>query len=1054
MKKMNIFVVVAMVGLMTDMVAASQSAAELAVVDPGDATVYLSDGASSSEQAFKGDLVKQGPGTNSLSNADMLVANGRIVVADGNLVVGGAASSGEPAKPLDVLTNAAVWLDASLPSTVELVDGSTSNVLQWLDVRETGNGTSSNPYAYLRAVAYTNLGHSATYAPDPEGWFPVYVPAADGENAYVDFGQYSSGRTMRFRDSSGNVKRVGSLRHAFVVLGTHDGHYGFVFDPGSGNPIYVPQNYWNLVNCTMYHFIQSTSGWTVLLSGVFRVDGVAVDPVKDAKPNGGYQLLDIVAGKDDWMPQGFFSHANVANSEDGYRQGGGRLCEVILFTSPLEERDRLRVEAYLRNKWTGVAAALPSYAASTNGALELAVGGVVDMADPVALTVTSGATYNATTAGVECVSASGTSLVKTGDGEMVVKEVPAGLEQIDVQAGTLRLRQCADTLSIPTNLCGYIEDPSFEAFSGQNIGKASAGYNLSTATHGWSHVGSDNTYIARLNDTGTGSHYFNPVGKTFPDGDYVGVLHLRGGLATTVTLPADGIYRLSYWVAERPNYKGHEHLVKIDDHEIAQVKAWDGSYAYHLVSFRTPWLSAGEHTLALYGDENDNKDTRTASVSITDTVTTSGNLVALVDDFHLDWVESGEEYVAVSNASFEVSSFCAAGYEQNPVGLAGWEYVSTNDSDYVFLDQTWNNQPRLHPASDGCRILNLYGRVQIGQTVTFPTAGTYTLTCAAGSTASVASTKGRLSFSLGGVEIGTLTPTDVMKVYLFTFTVPEDNYSAKLVIAGQVDGSVVSLDDVRIALKSTSSTVLVNSFAEDGWSTNVVESDIYDGSGKVEWLSSTDTTPWGAVTYDDVCRVGIRNKASVWRTVSFPSAGTYRLAVASIGRFYRWNNVHLTNPGILTRYNGNEFDAWVAKGGVTNVVGRFGVDDRERFVTHRFVFELPEGGDWDVGFSGLKESVQKVEGNSTYHSCGGVLDGLEIEQVTPMQMPTLPKAVSIDVADGATLALDYVGTNEVSFVRYAGRSCIGEIDATTCPDFVTGVGSLFVRPKGTIILFR
>ena len=200
--------------------------------------------------------------------------------------------------------------------------------------------------------------------------------------------------------------------------------------------------------------------------------------------------------------------------------------------------------------------------------------------------------------------------------------------------------------------------------------------------------------------------------------------------------------------------------------------------------------------------------------------------------------------------------------------------------------------------------------------------------------------------------------------------------------------------------------------------------------------------------------MGIRNKASIWRTVAFPAAGTYRLTISSIGRFYRSNDVYLEDPGILTRYSGNVFNAWVAKGGVTNVVGTFGVDDRERFVTHRFLFELPEGGDWEVGFSGLKESQQKVAGSSNYHSCGGVLDGLVIEQVTPKAKPTIPQAATIEVADGATLALDYLGTNEVAFVRHAGKNYSGDINAQTCPAFITGVGALYVRPKGTVIMFR
>ena len=1063
--------------------AVAVEAQSLGVLDPEDATTYLSAGM----QIFKGDLVKQGTGTNALSVADVHAGKGRVVVADGVLALTGATTANQPPKPLGVLTNAAVWFDASLSNTIGFVEGSTVNVSQWLDVRETGDGTSQNPYRYWRAVSYTNLGHSATYAPDPDGWFPTYSPAANGENAYVDFGQYSSGRTMRFRDSSGNVKSVEYLLHAFVVLGTHDGHYGFVVDPGGGSVIFVPQNYGSLVNCTMGHFIQSSQGWTVLLSGVFRVDGVAVDPVNDAKPNGGYQLLDIAAGKEGWKPQGFFSHNDISNDANGYRQGGGRLCEVILFNKSLDERDRVKVEAYLRHKWFGAKVSAASYvvgekatlaidnsgggdgvsSVAGNGIVDLVAGGL-DMPDPVPLATYGGNTYSATTGGVERTSSGGATLVKSGDGTLVVGEVASGVAKIDVQGGIMRLRQgVVPADPIPTNLCGYIEDPSFEAFADQNIGLGSTkSLSTSSAMHGWKSYRGDYTYdsaVARYKAPGQGGDYNYAVDDpsySYPDGTYVGVLHITGGLQTTVTLPADGIYRLSYWLAQRPNYRGHEHRVLIDGIPVAQVKAWDSSRKWHLCSFRLPWLAAGEHTLVLASDNNDSLAARTVDFSVTGSIMSTGNLVGMVDDFHVDWIESGDGQVAISNASFEVTSFSARGYEQNPADLGGWEYVSTNELNYVFLDQTWNGLARLHPASDGCRILNLVKQVQIGQDITFPEAGTYILTCAAGGTKQdVAENWGKLRFSLGGSEIGTLECWDypVMKKYSLPFTVSEGNLSAKLVIASLREKSVVSIDDIRIA-KVSSAVIEQNTFASGGWSKDEPPSSIYDGSGKVSWITRTsalELSAWGETEFEgEGHRVGIRNKASIWRTVAFPAAGTYRLTISSIGRFYRSNDVYLEDPGILTRYSGNVFNAWVAKGGVTNVVGTFGVDDRERFVTHRFLFELPEGGDWEVGFSGLKESQQKVAGSSNYPSCGGVLDGRVIEQVTPKAKPTIPQAATIEVADGATLALDYLGTNEVAFVRHAGKNYSGDINAQTCPAFITGVGALYVRPKGTVIMFR
>ena len=134
---------------------------------------------------------------------------------------------------------------------------------------------------------------------------------------------------------------------------------------------------------------------------------------------------------------------------------------------------------------------------------------------------------------------------------------------------------------------------------------------------------------------------------------------------------------------------------------------------------------------------------RTVDFGVTDSImkylsnyqwtTITGNIVGMVDDFHVDWIEPGEGSVSISNASFEVTTFSARGYETNP-DLCGWEYVSTDSVNRVILEQTWNCRRWLHPASDGCRILNIHNLAQIGQQVTFPKAGAYTLTCAAATT--------------------------------------------------------------------------------------------------------------------------------------------------------------------------------------------------------------------------------------------------------------------------------------------------------------------------------
>ena len=61
-------------------------------------------------------------------------------------------------------------------------------------------------------------------------------------------------------------------------------------------------------------------------------------------------------------------------------------------------------------------------------------------------------------------------------------------------------------------------------------------------------------------------------------------------------------------------------------------------------------------------------------------------------------------------------------------------------------------------------------------------------------------------------------------------------------------------------------------------------------------------------------------------------------------------------------------------------------------------------------------------------------------------------AMSINVASGAKLELDYVGTNEVANLRLSGRRVIGVVDATTHPLHITGTGALYAKPRGGVVI--
>lgn len=1038
-------------------------------------------GAASGPRTFTGELRKQGPGTTSVARDDLCaVGAARLVVADGTLAVAAADGAPPPLPAPAALDAAALWLDAARPATILPADGVAGTVGTWLDARETGDGSAANPYVRPRAVAFTNLAHSAAYAPDPEGWFPRYVPASGGACAYVDFGRYSSGRNVRFAAADGSGFAVGGVRQAFAVLGTQDGGYGFVFNPGSYHAVFAPKSYKTLAEGTLpTAFLQPAGGWRTLASGLFRVDGRPVDPSVSG-PNGGYQLLDITPGRDGWHVEGLFSHNAIANDNDGYRQGGGRLCEVILFASPLDESNRVAVAAYLQRKWgtRGEALSLATAGAGRvlktgDGDWKLATldgsesretprvalaGGSFDGAQPVAFEALAGTALAASATGVVAAAeAPAGTVVKTGTGTLAVDVLAPDVAHLAVREGTLRFAPRAFGASaFPTNLVGSIEDPSFEAFADAGI-KPDTDRSLKpdTPTHGWRSVrlegSTEDGKVTRWTDDPAAHYYYNVPGQRYPDGVYCGVLHIRGGLETALTLPADGVYRLSFWIAQRPGYVGHETHILIDGEEVAQVQTREK--AWQPCAFRLPWLAAGVHTLTLRSDANNSKAYRDATGG--DSTVIPGNTVALVDDFRVDWLEAGTADVTLANPSFESAPFAfGRTYLENPASLGGWACETAGAADAVVVERIGNGRETALRPAEGCRHLVLHGTARIAQTVRVARAGTYRLSFAAASTAADArttNTRAEIGVFWNGASCGTVRTTDWTRRYAFTVQVAADNAAVELAFAG--GGSLVALDDVRLeALDMVA--VLDETFTQEGaladWTCVGEPSEIHDGAGVVEGQRE-DRIPgaWCDVDYDDRHCVGVRNRATLARTVTFPEAGTYRLSVAAIDRFYRYNG----RPEELNLFGGQEFRAWYARGGVTNEIGRFAPDTRERWVRHAFLFEVPEAGEGVIGFSGLKESAQKIAGSTRYFSCGGLLDGIVVEKVARAAAPTLPKDLDIDVDEGASLALDAPVTNEVRTVRYAGRFHAGVLDAAMCP-FITGPGALFARPRGTLLLVR
>lgn len=77
-----------------------------------------------------------------------------------------------------------------------------------------------------------------------------------------------------------------------------------------------------------------------------------------------------------------------------------------------------------------------------------------------------------------------------------------------------------------------------------------------------------------------------------------------------------------------------------------------------------------------------------------------------------------------------------------------------------------------------------------------------------------------------------------------------------------------------------------------------------------------------------------------------------------------------------------------------------------------------------------------------------------MKKVAEDVLPELPEKLELDLAKGVKMRLDYTGTMELDTLRLNGVSVAGLIDASHPSGLVTGTGRLYVRPKGTVLIFR
>ena len=66
----------------------------------------------------------------------------------------------------------------------------------------------------------------------------------------------------------------------------------------------------------------------------------------------------------------------------------------------------------------------------------------------------------------------------------------------------------------------------------------------------------------------------------------------------------------------------------------------------------------------------------------------------------------------------------------------------------------------------------------------------------------------------------------------------------------------------------------------------------------------------------------------------------------------------------------------------------------------------------------------------------------------------IPENIELNVANGAKLNLDFDGVAKVKGLTYNGQRIAFDVSHEKYPAWVMGRGTLYVQPRGTIIMFR
>ena len=1031
-------------------------------------------------------------------------------VRKGELVLKASADSAADVDATAVLRRAKVWLEAD--TNVVMSDGNAVDA--WLDVRETGDGSAGNPYQYVRAVTDTQWG-AKPVAMTQEGNKTVYFNE-EYSGSWMNF-IGTNGSAVRIADLQ-HVFFVEATYHVTgTFLGTLSGNPTFqcgrntvpttkIWEPAA------PENYHQHGARTYLNGVEVDALRSVGIPvGFCLIDErfMGALPYVDCLMNDRNLFGGTTEGSNKQRQGGEHLSAVVLFDTPLTESERMTLERHFLRKYGLEKPTTFAVRtakgAKVTIDETAEGASPVGYSFSGEGVLgylgdndrELAsrdvetadLNGWVDYgngavtarwAPPMAAAAGTAMSADAPAYGgvttYRTETAEADKVEKTGAGEWLVRSVADDVKTFDVKEGLASfsaVRQSADSLEANRfePAYGTLENPSLEMVdSGHgNVGVvtvlgADAGVQDTQqkgSYHGWhARVEAGCQGEVKIVNVAQPSSYRDSWAwpQVAVDGTRYIETKRDGDIWTTFTVGKTAHYSVRFRVAPRKGYARNKQIsVRVGPTEDSLVEIGQfvipdtDNNVYSTFSFEIGNLTAGDERQLWLVTPHDHADTACGYdlfeivESIPSTVpngdfelTKSGFLVSAgdykltLDQMNADKVTGWT--VTQSSTVDESDTKVYSGFT-TPAFYYGW-----------FYNAPWSEggNVQLYLSSPGAS----------AETTFTPAAGSWRLSAKSALTLfnNGSSSRARLGAQvvIGGetVDLGAFTLADMRlqdRAWPKSFTVDgQTELTLKIVLldnAGVAGNPHAIVDDVKLvdAASCLSEELIRNGgFEQDSDWTYFSDDPEGKGYNTVRANSATcnPASSWGFHLCFDSYVLLIRRRGGACQRITIDQPGLYRLRLYSQMRTWGW--------GVPSSYL-EPIKVCLARGGVTNECCRFEANVTNYTEVVR-TFRVDRAGEYDFILQG--------DTTAPNDQCMYV-DGVSLQRVSlASETPNLPETMTLNVAEGAKINLDFTGTNRLERVRLGGRSRSGVISAETYPDYVTGPGALLPAEHGLMLLIR